>query len=81
MLGNITLGHFDMRPQTDRNNAMSSTPSNRYAPAFFGVAGILFLIAGYIGNDISFYGIGAMFCIFGISGLLKKKTPNTDDVE
>ncbi len=61
---------------------MSSTASTRYARALFGAApGILFLIAGYIGNDIAFYGIGAMFCIFGVSELLKKKTESAENVE
>ena len=40
------------------------------APVLWGVAGVMFLLAAWLGEQIAFAGIGAMFILLGVSAWL-----------
>ncbi|WP_425989832.1 hypothetical protein [Brevundimonas sp. TWP2-3-2] len=42
----------------------------RLAPMLWGVAGAMFLLAAWLGEQIAFVGIGAMFILLGVSAWL-----------
>ncbi|WP_426042490.1 hypothetical protein [Brevundimonas sp. TWP2-3-4b1] len=42
----------------------------RLAPMLWGVAGLMFLLAAWLGEQIAFAGIGAMFILLGVSAWL-----------
>ena len=42
----------------------------RLAPMLWGVAGLMFLLAAWLGEQIAFAGIGAMFILLGVTAWL-----------
>lgn len=42
----------------------------RLAPMLWGVAGLMFLLAAWLGEQIAFAGVGAMFILLGVSAWL-----------
>ena len=42
----------------------------RLAPMLWSVAGLMFLLAAWLGEQIAFAGIGAMFILLGVSAWL-----------
>ena len=42
----------------------------RLAPMLWGVAGLMFLLAAWLGEQFAFAGVGAMFILLGVSAWL-----------
>ncbi len=46
---------------------------NRMAPLLWGVAGLMFCLAAWMGQQVAFVGIGVMFMLFGVAAWLKAR--------